>query len=136
MPQILAVDDEPDFLEVLTPRLESAGYQVIKASDGKEAIGMYVHSITKNDPIHLILLDIMMPGMSGIEALEAIRKEEELRGIPLGRGVPIIMLTALKRPFMDSFNRGCDDYIIKPFNDVDLLNKIDEKLKMSGAIAS
>ena len=62
------------------------------------------------------------------EEARIIRKEEERRGVLCGSGIPIIMLTALKAPVLDSFNRGCDDYIIKPYDADTLCKKIEEKI--------
>ncbi len=76
----------------------------------------------------MILLDIAMPDMDGMEVLEKIRSYEESCGIPLGRGVKIIMVTALKETFMQSFKKGAEDYILKPVELNALLGKLNEHL--------
>ena len=79
--KILIVDDEPDFLELISLRIESWGYAVTKASEGSEAI----EAVKKNAP-DIMVLDYMMPGMDGIETLRIIRKS--------GSDIPVIMFTA------------------------------------------
>ena len=128
--KILIVDDESAIRDVLTARLEYAGYMVESAKNGREAIGAYFESMYMEiKPFSLILLDIMMPGINGLEVLQIIRKQEELMGIKYEDGVPIIMLTALKEAWMKSFNEGSDDYLTKPYEPEDLLDKIEEKLE-------
>ncbi len=129
MHKILIVDDEPNVQKVLVSRLRFAGYEVDCASNGREALGAFVESLHKR-PYSLIILDIMMPGMNGIEVLELIRREEEIRGILYGDGVPVIMLTALKKPYMEAFGRGCDDFLVKPYQPEELLSKIQEKISL------
>ena len=127
--KILIVDDEKEIRKVLTARVEYAGYRVESANNGREAIGAYIESLSMNrDPFSLIILDIMMPGINGIDVLNIIRKEEELRKIEYQDCIPIIMLTALKNECRNSFYKGCDDYLIKPYEPEELLNKIKEKL--------
>ncbi|MGA1825985.1 MAG: response regulator [bacterium] len=128
--KILIVDDEKAIRDVLTARLEYAGYIVESAKNGREAIGAYLESLYMEiKPISLIILDIMMPGVNGLEVLQIIRKNEKLRRIDYENGVPIIMLTALEEAWMKSFNEGCDDYLTKPYELQDLLDKIQEKLE-------
>ena len=79
--KVLIVDDEPDFLELMSLRIESWGYKVIRASDGNSAI----EALKTNAP-DIIILDYMMPGMDGIETLREIRKS--------GKKMPVIMFTA------------------------------------------
>jgi two-component system chemotaxis response regulator CheY len=98
------------------------------AMDGREAIEAYNLSLIKN-PYDLILLDIAMPEINGIEFLTMVRDNEKKAGIPLGDGIPIIMVTAHKEPFMESFNKGCDDYLLKPIDQDALISKIREKLE-------
>ncbi len=127
--KILVIDDEPNVRKVISARLSSAGFEVMCASNGYEGIGMFVEALYK-DPFSLIILDIMMPGLGGLETLDFIRKEEEIRGVYYGEGTPVIMLTALKKPYMQAFGRGCDDYMIKPYQPEDLLKKVEEKIAL------
>lgn len=97
------------------------------AADGEEAIEAYELSVKQSDPYDVILLDISMPGKDGMEVLSHVRQQEEKNGVMLGAGVPIIMVTAHREPFLDAFNKGCDDYILKPINAQLLIAKIEEK---------
>lgn len=101
--RILVVDDEEPFRNLLKMSLARVGYQVQTARTGREA----VEELRRNE-YDLILLDIMMPEMDGLEACAEIRKTSD---------VPIVMLTALSRPddVVMGFNSGADDYIGKPF---------------------
>lgn len=123
---ILVVDDEPDVLKPLTSRLIREGYQVKSVDSGKEAIDVFVH-VYYEQPFAVILLDVDLPDINGCDVLKTIRQEEEIRGVEYKDGVKIIMQTGLKEPWMEAFNRGCDDYIIKPYAFEDLLKKIKEK---------
>lgn len=96
------------------------------AVNGKEAVEAFKASVENDKPYDLILLDIAMPEMNGIEFLHAVRSDEERRGVILGEGVPIIMVTAHEEPFMKAFNLGCDDYVLKPIDPEELFRKIDE----------
>ncbi len=127
--RILIIDDEPNVQKVISTRLRKAGYEVECANNGYEGVGMFLAALEK-EPFSLIILDIMMPGMGGLETLELIRKEEEIRGIYYGEGIPVIMLTALKKPYMQAFGRGCDDYMVKPYQPEDLLSKVEEKIAL------
>jgi len=124
---VLVVDDDPDILGALQSKLKSAGYAVRCANNGKEAVGAFIQFFYEA-PFDVVLLDVDLPDMNGCEILKLFRQEEELRGIDYGNGVTIIMQTGLKEPWMDAFNKGCDDYIIKPYSFQDLLHKIREKI--------
>jgi len=121
--KILIVDDEPVSITMLKRTLEKNGYEVITASNGQEGLEAY-HA----QPFDLIILDAMMPGIDGLKVLETIRKEEESKGTPHDKGIHIIMLTSLKEAWMEAFCRGCDDYLVKPYDVSKLLKKIGEKL--------
>ncbi|HKJ49746.1 MAG TPA: response regulator, partial [Christiangramia sp.] len=103
--KILLVDDEPDILEIVGYNLSSEGYNVITADNGADGVKL----AKKNKP-HLIILDVMMPEMDGIEACEQIRK------IPDLEGTIITFLTARGEDYsqMAGFDAGADDYITKP----------------------
>ena len=107
--KILLVDDEPDILEIVGFHLKKEGYQVFKATNGNEAV-----SNAKVIQPHLILLDIMMPEMDGIEACEKIRKIEGLEN------VLITFFTARGEDYSQvaGFEAGADDYITKPVGKV------------------
>ncbi len=97
------------------------------ATNGKEAIEAVNLSLHK-DKYDLILLDIAMPEMDGLEFLKLLRANELKNGTQLGDGIPVIMVTAFKDPVLESFNEGVDDYIVKPVDPDLLIRKIEEKL--------
>lgn len=113
--KILLVDDEPDILEIVGYNLKSEGYQVFTANNGAEAV-----KLAKKVIPHLILLDIMMPEMDGIEACEKIR------GVKSLEDVIISFLTARGEDYsqMAGFDAGADDYITKPVKPKILLSKV------------
>ena len=114
---ILVVDDEAEIRDLLEIYLLNEGYEVIKASNGKEAI-----EIIENKDIQLIVLDVMMPKMNGIEACKKIREK---------MSVPILMLSA-KSEDMDKIQgimTGADDYITKPFNPLELTVRVKALLR-------
>jgi two-component system alkaline phosphatase synthesis response regulator PhoP len=118
--KILLVDDEPDILEIVGYNLKNEGYQIFKAANGLEAL----KSAKKNIP-HLILLDIMMPEMDGIEACEKIRKIKSLEN------VIISFLTARGEDYSQvaGFDAGADDYITKPIKPKVLVSKVKSLLR-------
>ncbi|HRN97975.1 MAG TPA: response regulator, partial [Flavobacterium sp.] len=103
--RILLVDDEPDILEIVGYNLSQEGYQILTASNGKEAV-----AIAKRELPHLIIMDVMMPDMDGMEATEAIRNIPELQN------TIITFLTARNEDYSQvaGFDAGADDYITKP----------------------
>ena len=132
MHRILIVDDNFENRQLLAEILREIA-ECDFAATGKEAIDAYNLSLQKSDPYSLILLDIELPGMGGLEILEKIRESERNSGIPLGEGIIIIIITAYEKRFLEAFNRGCDDYVLKPIDTTVLLNKIAEKLdKLDG----
>ena len=112
MYNVLICDDEKDIVSALKIYLSSENYNTYEAYTGRQAI-----EIIKNNDIHLILLDIMMPEMDGITAMVKIREEYN---------IPIILLTA-KSEDTDKvlgLNIGADDYITKPFNPMEVLARV------------
>ncbi len=121
--KVLIVDDDIKIIELLSACIDQAGYKCQPAFSGKEAIGLFIYNID-TDPFSLVILDVVMAEIDGFGVLETIRREEQLRGIPYGKGVPVIMLTGYKSTYMQSFSKGCDDYIIKPVDTAELIEKI------------
>ncbi len=115
--KILAIDDEPEILELIRHILTKHGYQVITACDGPTGLAKF-HA---DDPI-LIMLDIMMPQMDGWEVCRRLRQEST---------VPIIMLTALgwHEDVVKGLELGADDYMAKPFHPAELLARIEALLR-------
>jgi len=118
--KILLADDEPDILEIVGYNLKNEGYKIYTAKNGIEA----VTSAKKNNP-HLIILDIMMPEMDGIEACEKIRATKGLEN------VLITFFTARGEDYsqMAGFDVGADDYITKPIKPKVLVSKIKALLR-------
>ena len=118
--KILLVDDEPDILEIISYSLESAGYKIYKANNGLEAI-----KIAKKIIPDLIIMDLMMPHMNGIDACDAIRKSDNLND------VIITFLSARGEDFskIAGFEAGADDYITKPIKPKVLLSKVKSLLR-------
>ena len=125
---ILIVDDDANTRQLLKACLQQEGFAVVTAENGTEALGRFIYSLFTK-PFSLILLDVVIPQPDGLAVLEIIRKEEAARGVPYGEGVPIIVLTGHKDTCMDSFNKGCDDYMIKPVKTADLVSKVRSKIK-------
>ena len=120
-PVILVVDDLTQNNDLLEAYLTPQGYEVIKAVSGEEAL----EKIADNQ-IDLILLDVMMPGMDGFEVTRRIRQDKK------NKLMPIILVTALKETEdrIKGIQAGCDDYISKPFNKMELLARIQSLLKV------
>ncbi|MGB5188732.1 response regulator transcription factor [Robiginitalea sp.] len=118
--KILLVDDEPDILEILSYNLTAEGYQVYTAKNGAEG----VEKARKKSP-HLIILDVMMPEMDGIEACELIRKSKGLED------TIITFLTARSEDYSQvaGFDAGADDYITKPIKPKVLVSKVKSLLR-------
>lgn len=124
--KILVVDDEPNIVQTLRDRLEMNEYKVITACNGKEGLETALQE--KPD---VILLDVIMPVMDGHEMLEALRRQ------PGGAEPSVIMLTARSQTQDISRANACgiDDYIVKPFDLSELLEKIESVIEHRKAIA-
>ena len=118
--KILLVDDEPDILEIVGYNLSLEGYQIITAENGIEAVKK-----AKKERPHLIILDVMMPEMDGIEACEQIRKNPDLSN------TLITFLTARGEDYsqLAGFDAGADDYITKPIKPKVLTSKVNALLR-------
>jgi DNA-binding response OmpR family regulator len=112
---ILVVDDEAVLIEAITSLLERAGYQVIAATDGEHAL-----EIARRETVDLILLDIVLPGMDGLEVCRQLRRKKETATIP-------IMILTAKSDEIDKvvgLEVGADDYLTKPFGRRELLSRV------------
>ena len=121
--KILLVEDEPDLLQTLAFNFENEGYKVAKALDGKEAIKF----LEDDDSISLVILDLMLPDMSGLDICRRIRGTDNLKDIL------VIMVTA-KGEEVDrvvGFEVGADDYVVKPYSVRELLLRVGGMLKRS-----
>jgi DNA-binding response OmpR family regulator len=121
MPRILIVDDEPEMLRGLEDNLQFEGYQTVTADDGKKGLAMAL-----SEAPDLILLDVMMPGMSGWDLCRELRQR--------GLDVPVIMLTARGEEVdrVLGLELGADDYVTKPFSLRELMARIRAVLRRPG----
>jgi two-component system, OmpR family, phosphate regulon response regulator PhoB len=115
MTSVLVVDDDPDVCDLVRYKLEQSGFDVRRASDGDQALREVEAEIPD-----LVLLDIMMPGMSGLEVLERWRANGATEKLP------VIMLTAKaqENDVERGFELGADDYVIKPFSPRELARRV------------
>jgi two-component system phosphate regulon response regulator PhoB len=122
--RILVVDDEPDIVALVAYHLARAGYRVSTAASGTEAL-----TVARQERPALVVLDLMLPGLSGYDVLQQLRASEELRA------VPVLMLTA-RREEQDrirGLSLGADDYLTKPFSPQELVLRIGAILRRVGA---
>lgn len=130
--RILIVDDEEDICMILSYSLQKAGYETLVAHSAEEALALLLpDSPIASSPISLILLDIMMDGMSGLEMAEKLRLSPNSLiasspNSPQGASIPIIFLTALsdEDTVLQGFKLGADDYISKPFRIAEVLARV------------
>ncbi len=115
MARILVVEDEPDLRQVLAYNLRDAGHDVVLASEGRKGI-----ALANEHPPELVLLDLMLPDISGLEVCRA------LKGAERTRDVPVIMVTARGEEIdrVVGFELGADDYVVKPFSIRELLLRL------------
>lgn len=118
---ILVVDDNRDNRNILARRLERHGYEVLIAEDGSEVL-----DILNQQPCDLVLLDILMREMDGMETLQNIRKQHSIKQLP------VMMVSALTdaKSMVDAFNSGANDYITKPIDTEVLLARIQTQLTL------
>ena len=122
MARIVIADDDADIRELVVFKLRHGGHEVVPVGDGAAA----VEACAAEKP-DLVILDVMMPGMSGLDAARAIREEESLAGLP------IIMLTARAQEsdMEQGFAAGADDYVVKPFSPRELSSRVGAVLARS-----
>ncbi|UAL29219.1 response regulator [Nocardioides rotundus] len=120
MARILVADDDQDIRELVCFKLEQAGHEVVSAPDGSSALARL-----GDGDIEIALLDIMMPGLSGLDVLTRVRADERLRD------VKVILLTARSRDVdVDAgYATGADDYVIKPFSPRELVHRVSSLLQ-------
>ncbi len=117
MKKVLVVEDHPDMREVLIWQMERMGFSVIPACHGKDG----VEKALKERP-HLVIMDIMMPGMDGREAARTLRSDPDTRDIPILAATALFRESDLK----SCIEAGCNDYIVKPFTFQQLQEKVQE----------
>lgn len=115
--KVLVVDDEPDIREIVRIYLENEGYQVVEATNGQEVL-----SLLEQQTFELAIIDVMMPGMDGIQLCMRIRSKYNL---------PVLMLSAKNQDIdkVMGLTAGADDYLAKPFNPVELLARVKAQLR-------
>ena len=123
--RILIVEDDPPLAEVLRYNLEGEGFETVLAADGREAL-----LLLEEDPPDLVVLDWMLPKLSGIDVCNAMRHKPELRS------VPVIMLTArgAEHDRVRGLDAGADDYVTKPFSPRELIARIRAVLRRASAV--
>lgn len=123
---ILVVDDEQDLLDLIEYNLRKEGFKVLKAENGIEAL-----QAARDNPVDLVLLDIMMPKMDGLEVCNRMRADMELKHIP------IIFLTARgdEKTEVEGLDTGADDYVTKPISTTKLISRIKAVLRRFGDAA-
>ncbi|MEQ8202013.1 MAG: response regulator transcription factor [Syntrophomonadaceae bacterium] len=121
---ILVCDDDREIVEAIGIYLENEGYTVLKAGNGAEAL-----RIIESQPLHLIIMDIMMPQMDGLRATIKIREDSN---------IPVIMLSAKSEDTdkIMGLNMGADDYITKPFNPLELIARVKSQLRRYTTLGS
>ena len=115
MTTVLVADDDNDIRELVAFKLTQAGYEVVTAADGVSAL-----ETARTTPLDLAVLDLMMPGLSGLDVCAQLRREEATATLP------VIMLTAKaqEQDVATGFAAGADDYVVKPFSPRELLSRV------------
>lgn len=121
---ILVCDDDKEIVRAIGIYLKNEGYRVLEAYDGIEAL-----DILRREEIHLIIMDIMMPRMDGMQATVRIREE---------KNIPIIMLSAKSEDYdkIGGLGAGADDYVTKPFNPMELIARVKSQLRRYTTLGS
>ena len=117
MYNILVCDDEKEIADAIELYLQREGFNILKANDGKEAL-----DIIEKNVIHLVILDIMMPKLNGIETAKKIRED---------KSIPTIILSAKSEDYdkILGLNIGADDYMTKPFNPLELVARVNSQIR-------
>jgi DNA-binding NtrC family response regulator len=118
--KVCIVDDEVEFVTTLAERLELRGFEAQIATDGKKAL-----HLIETDPSQVVILDVMMPGMGGLEVLQRIKE--------INPQIPVILLTghSSTKEGREGMRLGAFDYLMKPLNIDDLIKKMQEAVKHS-----
>ena len=124
MARIVVADDDADIRDLVAFKLQQVGHEVVAVGDGASAVKECQAQVPD-----LVVLDVMMPGMSGLDACRALRQD------PAMATVPVILLTARAQEsdIEQGFNAGADDYVVKPFSPRELASRVAAVLQRSGA---
>ena len=117
--KILVVDDEQEIRNLLDHFLKDQGYEVVLASDGNQAL-----KLTAEENPQVIILDIKMPGLDGLEVCKLLKDNEQTRLIP------IIVITGFEDNKMEALNRGADDFVNKPFDMAEIAIRVKSALRI------
>ena len=119
MTTVLVADDDNDIRELVAFKLAQAGYEVVTAADGVAAL-----DVARTTALDLAVLDLMMPGLSGLDVCAQLRREEATATLP------VIMLTAKaqEQDVATGFATGADDYVVKPFSPRELVSRVEAVL--------
>jgi two-component system, OmpR family, phosphate regulon response regulator PhoB len=122
MAQILVVEDEPDLAALVAFNLKQANFEVDVAQTGEQAL-----DLASRNPPHLVILDLMLPDISGVDVCQALKKRTP--------AVPVVMLTAKKEEpdRLAGFHFGAEDYIVKPFSVLELVLRVKAILRRAGS---
>ena len=124
MYNVLVCDDDKEIVKAIKIYLSKEGYKIFEAYNGKQAL-----KVMNEEEIHLVILDIMMPEMDGMEVASKIRKN---------KSVPIIMLSAKSEDYdkVAGLNIGADDYVTKPFNPIELIARVNSQIRRYTTVGS
>src|SRR6187399_1393203 len=127
MERVLIVDDDPDIVRLVRYNLSHSGYEVQSAGTGREAL-----ELVQKQPPDLVVLDVMLPDVDGLEVCRTLRQQ------PSSRRIPILMLTARGEEIdrVVGFELGADDYVSKPFSPRELVLRVKSILRRSAGEAS
>jgi DNA-binding response OmpR family regulator len=119
MPKVLVIDDDPVIVQLLRVNFEIEGFEVLSAADGAEGI-----RVAKDEQPDVILSDIMMPRMDGLQVVM------RLKGDPVTRALPVILLSAKAQnaEVQQGLDAGADDYVTKPFDPLELVDRVNAVL--------
>jgi DNA-binding response OmpR family regulator len=122
-PVVLVVEDDPTILQLLGVNFEMEGFVVLRAEDGEQGLALAVESSPD-----VVVSDVMMPKMSGIELVQAMRANDSTRSIP------VILLSAKAQgtDVRNGLDAGADDYVTKPFEPLDLIDRVNAVLLRNG----
>ena len=137
MPKILLVEDDKELSKIMQLELKHEGIEVHPVYDGRQALDE-VAAKQATEPYDLMLLDVMLPKVSGLEVLRKLRAQTEGVNENPGKGLPVILVTARGETIdkVDGLNSGADDYITKPFKIEELLARINAVLRRTQAVVA
>jgi DNA-binding response OmpR family regulator len=122
-PTVLVVEDDPTILQLLEVNFEMEGFVVLTAEDGEQGL-----AVARDSPPDIVVSDVMMPKMSGLEMLAALKAGDTTRSIP----VVLLSAKAQAADVRNGLDAGADDYVTKPFEPLDLIDRVNAVLLRKG----